>query len=559
MFNDSYGRAVLATYGTVNAGTATFRIADTGQSFDNFITTSPDEIVKLVAAASNKYCSLDPLPTSLVKSCSDLLAPFISDLFNASLSSGYIPSSQKIAFITPHLKKKGLDTTDNKNFRPVSNLSFISKLLEKVVAGQLTVFLQQTNALPLLQSAYRKFHSTETALLKVFSDLCTAIDDGNTCLLGLLDLSAAFDTVDYDILWSRLEITFGVKGSALQWFKSYLSDRTQVVRIAGCCSTASKLRCGVPQGSILGPLLFLLYVSPVTDIIKRHGLWSHCYADDTQIYFYCAPDHMDCLVSVFSTCIAELEDWMSANRLKLNCDKTEIVWVASRGRFRTMQTPSVSVGNTVISPSSGARNLGVFFDRHLDMRQYIINTCRSCYFQLRQLRVIRRSLPRDVLKTLLHAFVSSRLDYCNSLLYGLPKRDIRKLQSVQNAAARLFGGVSKYDHITPVLRDQLHWLPISKRIEYKIAVLTYKSVSNQAPAYLTAMCHRAADSSGLSRNRSATNGSLVPAHWNTVHYGKRSFYYSAPAVWNKLPLRIRRKQSLDTFTKSLKTVLFRRA
>jgi len=217
-----------------------------------------------------------------------------------------------------------------------------------------------------------------------------------------------------------------------------------------------------------------------------------------------------------------------------------------------MQTPSVSVGNTVISPSSGARNLGVFFDRHLDMRQ-------SCYFQLRQLRVIRRSLPRDVLKTLLHAFVSSRLDYCNSLLYGLPKRDIRKLQSVQNAAARLFGGVSKYDHITPVLRDQLHWLPISKRIEYKIAVLTYKSVSNQAPAYLTAMCHRAADSSGLSRNRSATNGSLVPAHWNTVHYGKPSFYYSAPAVWNKLPLRIRRKQSLDTFTKALKTVLFRRA
>jgi len=163
------------------------------------------------------------------------------------LSEGYVPKSQKTAYITPHLKKRGLDRSENKNYRPVSNLSFLSKLLEKTVANQLIDFLEKTNALPLHQSAYRKYFSTETALLKVFSDLCRAVDDGNVCLIGLLDLSAAFDTVDHDILLSRMNLTFNIKSQALQWFKSYLSDRTQSVRISSCSSSTSSLRFGIPR------------------------------------------------------------------------------------------------------------------------------------------------------------------------------------------------------------------------------------------------------------------------------------------------------------------------
>jgi len=284
-------------------------------------------------------------------------------------------------------------------------------------------------------------------------------------LIGLLDLSSAFDTVDHNILLSRLKITFNVNGQPLQWFKSYLSGRSQIIRVSGCSSSTSELRCGVPQGSILGPLLFVLYSSPIEEIVSRHGLSSHCYADDIQLYFFCAPDQMASLTSSFTKCIAELEDWMTSNRLKLNTEKTEFVWIASRRRFRTLQNSKlpVNVGNAIIQSSSGSRNLGIYFDEHLDMRQHIINVCRQSCFQLRQLR----SLPMDVLKALLHAFVFSRLDYCNSLLYGLPKCDLNKLQSVQNAAARLIGGLRKYDHITPLMRDQLHWLPISVRIEFQ--------------------------------------------------------------------------------------------
>jgi len=544
--------------GTEHAAEPKFLDPSTDQTFDQFAKTTPELLIKLIAAASNKYCSLDPLPTTIVKNCKDLLAPFLSDLFNRSLSAGYVPSSQKTAYITPHLKKRGLDRAENKNYRPVSNLPFISKLLEKVVANQLNEYLEHNNGLPLLQSAYRKFHSTESALLKVFSDLSKAVDDGNVCLIGLLDLSSAFDTVDHDILLSRLKLTFNVNGQALMWFKSYLSDRTQIVRISGCSSSTSKLRCGIPQGSILGPLLFVLYASPIEEIVKKHGLWGHCYADDTQIYFYCAPDQMTSLATSFTQCIAELEAWMAANRLKLNTDKTEFVWIASKNKFGTLQNSnqSVVVGNAAIPSSVGSRNLGVYFDKYLDMRQHIINICRQSYYQLRQLRVICRSLPKDVLKTLLHAFVFSRLDYCNSILYGLPKCYLKKLQSIQNSAARLFGGLRKYDHITPLLRDQLHWLPITARIDFKIALLTYKSLHQQAPKYLSDMLCLASDFTGLSSNRSATNGNLIPASWKTVLYGKRCFQYSAPAVWNKLPVPLRRINSVTNFKKELKTFLF---
>lgn len=546
---------------TNNSPLPTFKSESTGNVFTCFKTIAPADTVKLINSAPNKHCSLDPVPTDILKTCSDLLAGFITEMFNRSIAEGHLPKSQKVAYVIPHLKKRGLDESDFKSYRPVSNLSLIAKLLERFVASQLNEFLLSTDALPMLQSAYRRFHSTETALLKVFSDMCDAIDNGNTCLLGLLDLSAAFDTVDHDILLSRLEITFGIKGIALQWFKSYLSERTQAVNINGNRSNFVNLRHGVPQGSVLGPLLFLLYSAPVGDIIAQHGLLHHCYADDTQIYFFCPKDHKSVLVTRFANCIHDVEQWMCSNRLKLNCDKTELVWISS-GHVSPSNSPStlstITIGNNAVIPSKGARNLGLYFDQHLDLKQHVNNVCRLCYFQLRQLRVIRRTLSTDVLKTLLHAFVSTRLDYCNSLFYGLPKMDLRKLQMVQNSAARLFGGLRKFDHITPVLKN-LHWLPIKERIYFKIAVLTYKSLHQMAPGYLSAMIRPVAQSSHLSRNRSAVRGDLLGYNWNTVSYGQRGYQYSSPCVWNNLPASIRCADTLTAFRAGVKTYLFRRA
>jgi hypothetical protein len=243
---------------------------------------------------------------------------------------------------------------------------------------------------------------------------------------------------------------------------------------------------------------------------------------------------------------------------QINCDKTEAVWICTSLNAANNPLPSVEIGNSLIHPSQEVRNLGFYFDSRMNMRRHINNVCSSSFFQLRQLRAIRRTLPSDVVKTLLHAFISSRLDYCNSLFYGLPKRDIQKLQLAQNAAARLFGGLSRYNHITPVMR-QLHWLPIRQRIDYKIAMLTYKSLHQLAPRYLTEICRPVGDHTYLANHRSAVRGDLLCHSWKTVSFGQRGFDYSAPIVWNSIPVRIRGCDSLMTFKKELKTYLFKQA
>ena len=210
-----------------------------------------------------------------------MLLPVITKIVNMSLDTATVPKSLKIATVSPLLKKPDADHNQFANFRPVSNLSLVSKINEKSVAVQLTDYITKHHLGEMFQSAYKVFHSTETALVKVQNDILRAVDTNNSIVLLLLDLSAAFDTVDHSILLSRLEQRFGVKGKVIQWIKSYLMDREQFVQIENCKSTLRKLVHGVPQGSVLRRLLYVLYTSPIADITKSCGLQYHLYADDT--------------------------------------------------------------------------------------------------------------------------------------------------------------------------------------------------------------------------------------------------------------------------------------
>jgi len=246
-----------------------------------------------------------------------------------SVASGMLPAVFKSAYITPWLKKASLDPADTKSYRPISNLPVLSKTLERLVAHQLVEHLNLWRLLPDLQSAYRAHHSTETAGLRVLSDILDALDRGDFAVLTLLDLSAAFDTVDHTILLRRLQITYGITDTVQVWFASYLHERKLSVRYRGSCSTTSSLLCGVPQGSVLRPILFLLYTADLLGLIEGMDVHPHFYADDTQIYGLCAHDEASALLQRISTCVAQTSEWMKVNRLQLNAAKSEQLWCTS--------------------------------------------------------------------------------------------------------------------------------------------------------------------------------------------------------------------------------------
>ena len=512
---------------------------------------------RIIMASPTKSCSLDPVPTFILKEVLDVLLPYLTHMCNASLSGGQLPVSQRHAIITPLLKKSSLDPAELKNYRPVSNLTFMSKIVEKLVSGQLVGYLQSNNLMPRFQSAYRRHHSTETALLRVISDIVGAVDRGCVTLLGLLDLSAAFDTVDHTILLDRLRIRFGVGGGVLGWIRTFLVGRTQQVLYMGRLSSIGRLDFGVPQGSVLGPLLFLLYTAELFEVINRKGLVAHSYADDTQVHLSVPASESPVAARQFSECIEEIDGWMRSNRLKMNTDKTQLIWIGTRQQLSKVDINEIELQLDTVSFSTSVSDLGVILDNQLKMTDHVAALCRSCFFQLRQIRSIRRSLTSDARKTLVNAFVMSRLDYCNSLCQGINEGLLNKLQHIQNAAARLVTDTRKYDHITPVLRD-LHWLPIRQRIVFKLATMVYKCQHGLCPSYLAEDCILLSATRGRQHLRSAGRLELLVPRTRTVTFGPRAFAVAGPGVWNSLPPALREPTlSFNCFRRGLKTFLFR--
>ena len=217
-----------------------------------------------------------------------------------------------------------------KNYRPVSKLCFIAKILEKLVLSQVSSYLNSHNLYNTCQSAYRPGHSTETTLLKVANDLFLSPNKGNISVLALLDFSSAFDTIDHPILVHRLHTDFGFTDAVLQWFSSYLTDRTHYVSLFNHCSVFAPVHSGVPWGSVLGPMLFAMYFKPLSAIIDSHSIMHHSFAEDLQLQMSAHTDRISELLHSMQSCICDAKAWATANMLRLNDNKTELMLVTSK-------------------------------------------------------------------------------------------------------------------------------------------------------------------------------------------------------------------------------------
>lgn len=523
-----------------------------------FASAGRDHLTKIMNNLSNKQCELDILPTDFFKECTKYLVSFILYIINKSLSTGIFPKDFKHAIVRPSMKANTDDKNIFQNYRPLSNLCVFSKVLEKYVLQQLINHLDSNNLFGCFQSAYRKFHSCETAITKVSNDIFNTLDANNNVFLIFLDLSSAFDLVDHDILLKRLANRFHIKGVVLEWFKSYLKDRSYSVKIGCSISNGVLTFYGVPQGSILGPILFLLYVSAIEDIAKLYGLKIHMFADDMQLYISFVSTTIYENVSTIEHCLRHIKWWMSSNLLKINESKTQLLIVSPNNSSDCLLSDMlISFGGSIILSSDNTTNLGVKFDSSMSFENHINGITSKGYHYLNNFYRVADKLTFDLKVQLITTYILPLLDYCNVILTAATQSNVNKLQKLLNNAVRFvysLNGRKRRYSITPFLK-RLHILPVNYRIKYKLCLLVYKCIHGLAPKYL---CELLTQKVTYERLRSSSD--LLALHIDVPNrtYGEHAFSHVAPVQWNMLPQDLRFTPSLDDFKSRLKTHFFRK-
>ena len=295
-------------------------------------------------------------------------------------------------------------------------------------------------------------------------------------------VSAAFDTINRDVLIKRLESQFGVDGGASSWLRSYLTDRQQFVKLDDHSSATMQSASGVPQGSVLGPLLFTAYVSPVEELIESHGISYHQFADDTQLLVAMNVNNAGPALERLANCSTAVQLRFLQNDLQLNADKSEIVILGTAPQLRSAANiHEVDVAGSRLQVAPKLKSLGVTIDSHpwFDIDCHAKEVARACNYHTRVLRHVR-----TLAQTVACSIVASRLDYCNAMLYGAPAATFDLLQRAQNNLARVVCQRGGRTDDRPLLR-LLHWLPVKHRVTYKMVSLTFKTVSSAKPTYLS--------------------------------------------------------------------------
>ena len=509
--------------------------------------TTNEVVLKLLEEINpSKAVGIDNMGGKFLSDGAPVLKNPITKLCNLSISLSKFPRKCKIAKMKP-LYKKG-SKMEAKNYRPISLLPLVSKVFEKVIHTQTQSFLDQNKILYKFQSGFRQNHSTDTSLSYLNDKILRGFDEGLFTGMILIDLQKAFDTIDHEIFLKKIKY-IGFSDTTVNWYKSYLEDRCFVINIEGCFSEEASLNCGVPQGSILGPLIFLIYVNDMSQAVDCD---LYLYADDSCLVYsgkdVCTIE--DVLNKNFNT----LCDWFVTNRLSIHFgeDKTKSIIFGTKRRLKDSHKLDIRRNEIKIKQHKEVKYLGCIFDCNTSGGTMAIKVMNKINSRLRFLYRKQSILNGPLRRLLCNALIQPHFDYASLAWYpNLTQTLSIKLQRTQNKCIRFCLNLDNMAHLDKEEFKDINWLPVKERVNQRICVTAFNFFKRTSPAYMSDIFKH---DNNARTTRNSENRFLVPLRRTNV--GQNSLSYLGPKLWNNLPNDLKLSKNRNTFKHKLKSAYF---
>ena len=517
-----------------------------GKNF-SFAPVAPATILKLLKQLNPaKSAGIDNLTGKFLKEGAPVLASPITDLVNLSISLSLFPDDCKIAKLKPIYKKEA--KTKPKNYRPISLLPLLSKIIERIIHNQTQEFLDKNNILYKYQSGFRKHHSTDTCLSYLTDKVKIGFEEGLLTGMVLIDLQKAFDTIDHSILLEKMRC-LGFAGKTIAWYTSYLTDRSFIVNVGKESSSPGKLSCGVPQGSILGPLLFLLYVNDMPQAVNSELL---LYADDTCL-IYTGKD-IQKIEEQLNSDFTSLCEWFIDNKLSVHFgeEKTKSILFGTKRQLKDQKDLNLKYGDIEVKQHSRVTYLGCILDNILSGEHMAAKVLNTVHNRLKFLYRKQKFLSLSLRRLLCNALIQPHFDYACAAWYPLlNKRQSKRIQIAQNKCIRYCLNLDNKAHVGTNEFLKINWLPTKKRVEQCICVNVFKFFNQMSPQYTAEIFH---PSSSVHNTRRATQKLDLPFRKSCI--GQKTLSYIGPKTWNNLPAQIKLSKSVNTFKHNIKKSFF---